>query len=149
MNDFGAKILIKNVILGWAWHHLNSYAYAQHVLKGSVQFENFTLILYWALEGTDEYAQQPKFLTRMLSAHIHVSTWCVCSVHAVPNAYLSACMSSLMCFLSTYMSSLCECSVHAWVAYMHASIHISSFCASWGYTKLTFEKWENWYVHWA
>jgi hypothetical protein len=45
VDDFGAKILIKNFNFWGAWHHLNSYAYAQHVLKGPVQFEIFALIL--------------------------------------------------------------------------------------------------------
>jgi hypothetical protein len=129
-----------------AWFVGTSFKFGIFMLMLSIHVRNWCPCRAYA-SGTDVHAEHThQFLTRML--RVLISSWCICSAFFEGNA------------LCVHISIWCVCSVHApvpdsYAQLMHQfltrmlSARINSLCACWGYTKWTFEKYENWCTCWA
>ena len=118
----------------------NFYTYAEHTRKKLVRMLSIRVRTWPVCSG---YASVPGAYAQHLMKGMH-------SVHAlVPDAYAQCMHQFLTCKLSVCISSWHACQhVHQFLKRM-LSARINSLRACWGYTKWTFEKYENWCACWA
>ncbi len=125
-------------VLKWSLQIWNFYAYAVHVCKKLMHKLSVCILMCTQ--------QTHQFLTRIL--RVRISSWFACLACFERTALSARVKSWHVCSMHAPVLDQCAQCTHQFLTRMF-SARISNLNTRWGYTKWTFEIWENWCACWA